>query len=416
MRSLSFTLTLALSLACMGCGACSDQHLPGGGTSGAPPTQVVARELRGCGTLGFVDPGTLPGSQPLRDGLARAKPALPQAIAGDGRAQIVEISSLGGRQVFIEDINDDGVAVGGETTADGNMHAIRYTDLGGVQDLSGLPGFGAQSYASAIAPDGAIGGHADRADGTSVFFGHRYTAKGGRSEICAGSCSVWDLNGRGQVVGLLPGRDPTTWQAFFYAPGAGLRTLGTLGGARSSASGISEAGVVVGNAQLGGAAKEDLGHAFIYDSRDANARLRDLNTVVDASGWILQAANDVNESFIVGYGLRGDSRRAFRIDIASGKVRDLGTIPGGGNSFGWGVDIYGDVVGWAEDATDHNNAFVYSEGLGGLRRLGDLIDPALGWQLVQANAVNAHGMIVGWGYHNGAPRGFKLALPVCVSP
>ena len=218
------------------------------------------------------------------------------------------------------------------------------------------------------------------------------------------------------MVGLLPGRDPTTWQAFFYTPEAGLRTLGTLGGARSSASGISEAGVVVGNAQLEGAAKEDLGHAFIYDSRDANARLRDLNTVVDASGWILQAANDVNESFIVGYGLRGDSRRAFRIDIASGKVHDLGTIPGGGNSFGWGVDIYGDVVGWAEDATDHNNAFVYSAGLGGLRRLGDLIDPALGWQLVQANSVNAHGMIVGWGYHNGAPRGFKLALPVCVSP
>jgi len=132
--------------------ACADQHPPGGD---APRTQVVARELHGCGTLGFVP--------------------------GDGRAQIVEIPSLGGRQVFIEDINDDGVAVGGETTAEGNMHAIRYTDLGGVQDLSGLPGFGAQSYASAIAADGAIGGHADRADGTSVFFGHRYTAKGGRS-------------------------------------------------------------------------------------------------------------------------------------------------------------------------------------------------------------------------------------------
>ena len=133
----------------------------------APPTPVVARELRGCGTLGFVP--------------------------GDGRAQIAEIPSLGGRQVFIEDINDDGVAVGGETTADGNMHAIRFTDAGGVQDLGKLSGFGSQSYASAIASDGAIGGHADRADGTSVFFGHRYTAKGGRTEICGGGCSVWDL-------------------------------------------------------------------------------------------------------------------------------------------------------------------------------------------------------------------------------
>jgi probable HAF family extracellular repeat protein len=385
LRSLSLAVTVGLAVACVGCGGCVDEHSAGS----AAPTRLVARELRGCGTLGFVP--------------------------GDGHAQIAEIPSLGGKQVFIEDINDDGVVVGGETAPNGDMHAIRYTDMGGLQDLGGLSGFGAQSYASAIAPDGSIGGHADRADGTSVFFGHRYTAKGGRTEICAGGCSVWDLNGHGQVVGLIPGRDPTVWQAFFYTPDAGLRTLGTLGGARSSASGISESGVVVGNAQLEGSAKSDVGHAFIYDSRDSKARLRDMNAVFDARGWILQAANDVNEAFIVGYGLRGAVKRAFRVDIATGKVVDLGTIPGGGNSVGWGVDVYGDVVGYAEDSTEHNNAFVYAAGLGGMRRLGDLVDPALGWQLVQANAVNAHGMIVGWGYHDGAPRGFKLALPVCVA-
>jgi probable HAF family extracellular repeat protein len=384
-----FTVTLALAVACMGCGACVEDGAPGGG-SAVPPTPVVARALRGCGTLGFVP--------------------------GDGRAQIVEIPSLGGRQVFVEDINDDGVVVGGETTADGDMHAIRFTDLGGVQDLGNLNGFGSQSYASAIASDGAIGGHADRADGTAVFFGHRYTAKGGRAEICGGGCSVWDLNARGQVVGLLPGRDPTTWQAFLYTPAAGLRTLGTLGGARSSASALSESGVVVGNAQVEGAPKEELGHAFVYDTREANPRLRDLNAVFEATGWVLQAANDVNDRYIVGYGRRGDGKRAFRIDVATRKVLDLGTIPDGRDSFASGVDLYGDVVGWAADATDHNNAFVYAAGLGGIRRLGDLVDPALGWQLVQANAVNAHGMIVGWGYHNGAPRGFKMALPVCVAP
>ena len=166
MRSFSFATTLALAVACMGCGACVGDRAPGGG----PPVQLVARELKGCGTLGFV---------------------------ADGRAQIAEIASLGGNQVFIEDINDDGVAVGGETTAGGDMHAIRYTDATGVQDMGALSGFGAQSYASAIASDGAIGGHADRADGTSLFFGHRYTARGGRTEICSSSCSVWDLNGYG---------------------------------------------------------------------------------------------------------------------------------------------------------------------------------------------------------------------------
>ena len=37
------------------------------------------------------------------------------------------------------------------------MHAIRYTDATGLQDLGALAGFGAQSYASAIASDGRSG-------------------------------------------------------------------------------------------------------------------------------------------------------------------------------------------------------------------------------------------------------------------
>ena len=152
-------------------------------------------------------------------------------------------------------------------TPDGNVHAIRHTDVGGVQDLGALGGFGARSLATAIASDGAIGGQADRADGTAVFFGHRFTAASGRTEICPTSCAVWDLNARGQVVGLLPGRDPTVWQAFVHSPGGGLRAIGTLGGQRSSASAISEAGVVVGNAQLATSPPTDIGHAFIYDSR-----------------------------------------------------------------------------------------------------------------------------------------------------
>ena len=215
----------------MGCGACVRRRHARRRPRGAAPTPVVARELRGCGTLG------------LR---ARRR----------ATRQIVEIPSLGGRQVFIEDINDDGVAVGGETTADGNMHAIRYTDLGGVQDLGALVGFGAQSYASAIASDGAIGGHADRADGTGVFFGHRYTAKGGRTEICAGQ-----LLGLGSERARAGGRAASGPRSHDLA-GVSLLARrrvcarsGRWAGARSSASGISEAGVVVGNAQLEGAAE-----------------------------------------------------------------------------------------------------------------------------------------------------------------
>jgi hypothetical protein len=170
---------------------------------------------------------------------------------------------------------------------------------------------------------------------------------------------------------------------------------------------------VVGNAQLATSAATDIGHAFIYDSRQPGAEMRDLNAVADARGWELQTANDVNDAFIVGYGRHGGTTRAYRIDLATRVVHDLGTIPRGGDSFGWAVDRHGDVVGWAKDELGRKTAFVYAVGLGGIRRLADFVDPALGWELTEAKAINAHGMIVGSGTRHGEPRGFKLALPIC---
>ena len=82
---------------------------------------------------------------------------------------MVGIPPLGNGLVFMQDINDDGVAVGSAQVAGGGYHAFRHTDLGGVQDLGALPGFGAQSFATAIAPDGAIGGHADHGDPAAGF-------------------------------------------------------------------------------------------------------------------------------------------------------------------------------------------------------------------------------------------------------
>jgi probable HAF family extracellular repeat protein len=344
--------------------------------------------------------------------IALAPPCTPGLALGQGYAHVTEIESLGGKQVFVQDINDDGVAVGAETTPDGRFHAFRHTDAGGVQDLGALSGFGPESFASSIAPDGAIGGHSAR-DGSGVMSSFRYTAAVGRKEICPGSCSVWDLNGRGEVVGLLRGSDTTTWQAFLFSPIKGLTTLGTFGGARSSAAAISEAGVVVGNAQLATSTGTDPGHAFVFDSRDAKPALRDLNGLARTPGWVLQAAVDVSDRFVVGQGIHDGNKRAFRLDLASGEVLDLGSLRGGGDSFAGALDPYGDVVGWVVGGDDRNSAFVYATGLGGLRRLGDLVDPAAGWTLSQANGINARGQIVGWGYHQGAPRGFKLTVPYC---
>ena len=383
-------LSMTLVATSLGCGACTDEHAHD--PAAAPQVSAAARaaanaELRAHCTAGLTPPA-------------------------EAYATITEIPPLGNGLVFMQDINDDGVAVGSAQMAGGGYHAFRHTDSGGVQDLGALPGFGAQSFATAIAPDGAIGGHADHGDGTGTLFGYRYTPSGGHAELCPGGCSVWDLNGSGQVVGLLLGREATSWQAFLWSTATGLRPLGTLGGARSSASGISESGLVVGNAQVAGSAPDDVGHAFLYDSRAARPTLQDLNGRAMTPGWVLRGANDVNDGFVVGYGLHDGQSHGFRMSLATGQIDDLCTL-GGAPSVGWAVDPTGDVVGWVARDAHTNVAVVYGGGLGGLHALNDYVDPSQGWELQQANGINSHGAIVGMATHQGIPVGFKLTLALC---
>jgi probable HAF family extracellular repeat protein len=386
-------VSMTLVATSLSCGACTDEHARD--AAAFPQLTAAARVAANAEPRAHCTAGLSP-------------PA-------GAYAAIAEIPPLGNGLVFMQDINDDGVAVGSAQMAGGGYHAFRHTDLGGVQDLGALPSFGAQSFATAIAPDGAIGGHADHGDGTGTLFGYRYTPSGGHTQVCPGGCSVWDLNGNGQVVGLLLGREATTWQAFLWSATSGLQSLGTLGGTRSSASGISESGLVVGNAQLAGSALDDVGHAFLYDSRAAHPVLQDLNTRAKTPGWVLRGANDVNDGFVVGYGLHDSQSRAFRMSLATGQVDDLGTL-GSGSSVGWAVSSTGDVVGWVAKDAHTNVAIVYGGGLGGLHALNDYVDPSQGWDLQQANGINSHGAIIGMATHQGVPVGFKLTLSLCRGP
>jgi probable HAF family extracellular repeat protein len=337
-------------------------------------------------------------------------------VALAGHAAIVELPSLGGDEVFVQDVSNDGVVVGSQRGTDGHFHAFRYTDEGGLQDL----GIGGPAYASAIGADGSIVGQADRGDGSGAVVGYRYTAVGGRVQVCETECSIWDVNGHEQAVGLmLDPKNALAWQAFVsdphagQEPRAGVRLLGTLGGARSSASGINDLGVVVGNAQLADSAQNDIGHAFTWDASNG---MRDLNALAGASGagWVLKAASDVSATALTGYGTFQGHTRPFVFDLTTSTVRGLGLPPDAPNAYGWALDVQGDVVGWSARDDRLNEAFVYSANFG-LRRLSDFVDPALAWDLQQAIGLNDRGVIVGWGYHGGVARGFKLTLPLCHS-
>jgi probable HAF family extracellular repeat protein len=147
---------------------------------------------------------------------------------------------------------------------------------------------------------------------------------------------------------------PGRFEAFAWTPGVGLRPLGTLGGRSSYGFAINANGIVVGNAQLSN------GHVHAF--------------YTDGAGTLL----------------------------------DLGTLGSGksnSNSYAYGVNGFGDVVGYSD--TGHaTQAFLWTGGV--MENLNALVTPGGGWRLDAAYGINDKGQIVGTGTYHGQDRGFLL--------
>jgi len=100
--------------------------------------------------------------------------------------------------------------------------------------------------------------------------------------------------------------------------------------------------------------------------------------------------------------------RAFRSQ--AGVTEDIGALllPTLGISAGLGVNAAGDAVGWAKACNICSESAWVDSKVGGMRLLNDLIDPSLGWNLTEADGINASGQIAGLGAHNGQYHAFRL--------
>lgn len=135
------------------------------------------------------------------------------------------------------------------------------------------------------------------------------------------------------------------FHAFAWSISGGMTDLGTLGGVSSYGMAVNARGLVVGNSQIGGG----LTHAFAHDG----VRMIDLGA------------------------LNRDS------------------------SFATGVNNNNEIVGYSG-----GSAFLVRNGV--MADLNRLIAADAGWRLLEANAINDNGQIVGTGILNGEQRAFRL--------
>jgi probable HAF family extracellular repeat protein len=207
------------------------------------------------------------------------------------------------------------------------------------------------------------------------------------------SSEAFGLNDLGHAVGT-SSTSAFFPHAFLYEGGP-LIGLDTLGGHTGVAVSINNSDQIAGYAQT----FSSVNHAFLY----SNGTLQDLQTL-GGSGSRASAIND--SGAVVGTSDVNGSSATHAFLYTNGAMTDLGTL--GTNSYATSINAKGIIVGYFDfgSSSTVTHAFVYRTGA--LVDLNTLIDPASGWILQTAVAINNAGQITGTGTFNGSNQAYLL--------
>ncbi len=295
-----------------------------------------------------------------------------RAFVWDGSTS-TDLGTLGGSYVEVNGMNGAGLMVGYGPDASGANRGFRWQG-GDLEPMGTLGGYG--SYAKAVNASGQVVGYAQPAgssylhgfldDGSGLVDLHPiYFANYAQSVINDISIDgdlagiVRDAQAKltpmavidGQLVLLDKLSDKDAWplamndagQSAGYAtlsnydthaarwdPNGKVHDLGTLGGSYSKAEDISNAGQVVGMADLSNVAQPGNRRAFLHDGTE----MIDLNDrLADGGDWLLSTAWSINDAGqIAAYGTRDGSQGSCRLtpallgDANADRVVDVGDL------------------------------------------------------------------------------------------
>ena len=303
--------------------------------------------------------------------------ALTHAFIWNSETGMTDLGALApGRDSFALGINDSGQVVGYGYLSDFTVHGFLWTEATGMVDI-GTPG-GANCFPTAINSSGAVVGQTSLANGQLVAF--YWTSSGGFVTLPqpSASTSAKGINDFGEVTGQRYVSAIT--EGFIWNPTSGTtRSIGYLaGGDKSAGTDINNLHHATGTAGFPNGAN----NVFLWKKRSG---IQDLGTPLGSFTAVVNAINDQDE--IVGFAnpgrgfywsgatgyriLEGLSETVLANGINnSGQIaghsklvgsprfhallwadslstpQDLGTFPDGTDSYAFGINNLGQVVGY----------------------------------------------------------------------
>jgi len=290
---------------------------------------------------------------------------------------LTDLGTLGGDVSYATGINDSGQVVGRAYLADNvTYHTFIWTASGGMVDIGTLPG-GAWSHGETINSAGNVTGEAANAAGQTVPF--YWSPSGGFVVLNQPGATnyAFNINDANVMTGQIYN------QAYIWSPNHAMpKFLGYLsGGSITTGYGINNQGFVTGAALVASGSW----HAFVWSG---NKGMFDIGTPPGGGYTSGRAINSRNQ--VAGFGgtplkafywtpsggmvimrtLGGADALALDMNdggaitgystVASGLThgalwsnytsapQDLGTLPGGTNSYGYAINNAGQVVGYAD--------------------------------------------------------------------
>lgn len=341
-------------------------------------------------------------------------------LVSSSRAQttytVTDLGTLpGATSSYAQGLNDFGDVVGSCSNAASGANPIGFRWSGGVMTSTGLLPKGNYSYANAINGAGVVVGGGDTGNFRPQAWVQTHGGLYNFFPNNGGNTHAVSISDSGAICGYytksLSGW-VASWKAAIWTPDPKdprkYRTtdLPILAGVDPKSNSVFPARMNQVGQVVGAASNDVIGQHAVLWNNDAAHTIVDLGTLPDDWSSLGYGINDFGMAVGSSYRPWRDAAVLWMNDEGHTPI-DLGTLPGDTNARAVAINNAAQVIGYSDDGAT-TRVFIW-DFISGMQDLHSLLDASGDtWTLWEVTAINNRGQIVGFGMHEGLPRGFLL--------